>query len=524
MSSEYLKVRLEDELDALFRGYVEAGQAPGLVYGLVAPDGLTHHRAFGVADDAGRVPTVDTVFPIASMSKSFVACAALIAQDRGLVSLDDPITKHVPEFRAISTDGAESGYPVPTLRQLFSMAGGLTEDNSWVDPFIDQSVDTLLEAITHGVAYSHIPGTVYEYSNLGYTLAGLAVGRAVGQTIEEFTKSEVFEPLGLSATFFDNEEGRPGSLHRASGYSLDAQGKWTAYPPVVSAAFAAAGGIQSTVRDLTRWVRWLGAAFRPDADQAPFPLSAAGRRELQQLHQLDLTSVAVQGEGSLTASVGGYALGLRVQQDLRRGLLVSHSGGLPGFKLFMVWHPGSGWGIVTLTNSHRGDPIELTRRALMRTLEFHDAAALVIRMWPDTLRLREQAELLIRDWTQERADQIFADNIAFDRPMSVRRQEIEDAIERVGPLLPARPASDVLSTASSADVTWTIPGARGDLVVMIHLTPVMPARIQEFEVSAATHDRPVNSRLLDISTRRTGVGPSSLTPLQNVRVELPDTW
>ena len=524
MSREYMRIRLEDELDAQFRGYVESGQSPGLAWGLVSADGLVYENGFGVADDEGRTPTADTVFPIASMSKSFVACSAVIAQERGLLSLDDAITKHLPQFRAVEVDGTPSALPDPTLRQLFSMSGGLTEDNSWVDPFIDQSVDALLGLLDGGVTYSHTPGTVYEYSNLGYTLAGIAIGRAVGQPIEAFVRTEVFEPLGLTSTFFDNEPGRPGGLHRASGYSLDLNGNWASYPPVASAAFAAAGGIQSTVRDLARWVGWLASAYRPDADQGPMVLSAAGRREMQRLHQLDLTSLAIQGDGGVAPSVGGYALGLRVQQDLHRGAIVSHAGGLPGFKLFMVWHPESGRGVVSLTNSHRGDPIELTRRALMRTLAYHDEAAFTVRIWPETLRLRQEAERLIRNWSDERAQSIFADNIDFDRPLFVRRREIDDAVAEVGPLLAVRPLTDVLSAVTGADVTWTVPGTTGDLIVMIHLTPVRPARIQEFEVRATGHDRPINSRLLDISDRRTGMGPAALTPLNNVRVEMPAEW
>ena len=100
MSDESIPVPVETELDALFGQYTAAGQARGLVYGLAGPEGLLHSAGFGVVNDAGLVPDENTVFPIASMSKSFVACAALLARDRGALSLEDPITKWLPEFNA----------------------------------------------------------------------------------------------------------------------------------------------------------------------------------------------------------------------------------------------------------------------------------------------------------------------------------------------------------------------------------------------------------------------------------------
>ena len=64
-----------------------------------------------MVNDAGLVPDENTVFPIASMSKSFVACAALLARDRGAGSLEDPIAKWLPEFSAVGTAEARASHP-----------------------------------------------------------------------------------------------------------------------------------------------------------------------------------------------------------------------------------------------------------------------------------------------------------------------------------------------------------------------------------------------------------------------------
>ncbi len=519
MSSEHLLTPIKDELDALFGQYTAANQAKGLVYGLVGPAGLVHSTGFGVAgEDAGSPPGEKTVFPIASMSKSFVAAGALLARDRGLINLDAPITDFFPEFSAAGT--FDDPVEPPTVRMLLSMSGGLTEDNSWVDPFIGLPVSELLDIVGKGLNYSSLPGTVYEYSNLGFTLAGLAVGRAVGTSIEEWIAAELLTPLGMTRTWFDNAAPDDDS-DRATGYSLDADGAWVGYPPARSAAFAAAGGIQSCVSDLATWVAWLASAFRPAANGSEGPLTRRSRREMQRLEQVSLPYVAARANGTWKVTVGGYGLGLFVAEDLHRGTLVTHSGGLPGFVLNMIWHPDSGHGVVVLTNSHRGNPVTLSEEALFRVLDREAAPARTVRLWPATVELRQRAEQLIRNWDDELAAQILAPNVDFDRPVAERRAEIEQFVTEVGPLDAPRPVADVTSAATPADVTWTIPGQRGELICMIHLTPEQPARIQEFEVRAASFDRPRTARPSDISPRRQALGAASLSSLPNTAVVLP---
>lgn len=520
MSNETQIVSMSDLLDASFGQYTVANQSRGLVYGIVGAEGLSHSQGFGVANDDGDAPDLDTVFPIASMTKSFVAAGALLARDRGLVNLEAPITDFFPEFTAGGT--FDDPCDAPTLRMLFSMSGGLTEDNSWVDPFIDTPVAEIVARIKGGMNYSWLPGNTFEYSNLGYTLAGLAVGKAVGKRIEDWVTEEIIAPLGMTKTWFDNDAPDTG-YRRATGYSLNEAGEWVGYPPAVSDAFAAAGGIQSTVRDLATWVTWLGAAFRPPAGESPdAPLRRASRREMQRLHSPVLPGIAARGDGTWKIVVGGYALGLVVFEDLNRGMVVTHSGGLPGFILNMIWHPDSGNGIVVLTNSHRSNPAALSEEALYRVLDREGAAARTIRLWPETVRLRQRAEQLIRSWDDDLAAEILAENIEFDRPLAQRRDEIARLVDEVGPLGPARPLADVASAATPADVTWVIPGERGELICMIHLTPLQPSKIQEFEVQASTYERPRAVRPSDISARRRGLGIASLSSLSNVRVVVPE--
>ena len=92
-----------------------------MVYGVTDQNGLSHTAGFGAVDEHDRVPDADVVFPIASMTKSFIACAVLIARDQGKLSLHDPITKHIPEFVITGGEG-----DVLTIELLLGMCGGLT--------------------------------------------------------------------------------------------------------------------------------------------------------------------------------------------------------------------------------------------------------------------------------------------------------------------------------------------------------------------------------------------------------------
>jgi CubicO group peptidase (beta-lactamase class C family) len=513
MSHEVLQVPLHKELDALFGQHTAAGHSRALIYGVTDQDGLSHTAGFGVVDEHDRVPDADVVFPIASMTKSFIACAVLIARDQGRLSLHDPITKHVPEF--VLAGGQRD---VPTIEMLLGMCGGLTEDNSWVDPFMNTPTEDLLARVSKGVRLSHLPGAIFEYSNLGFTMAGLALSRAVGQPLAEFVTEELLRPLGLTSTFCDTAV--PDHLPRAVGYSLDTEGNWVAYPPQTSDAFLGAGGLVSTVRDLARWITWLGSAFRPARTDDDTPvLSRLSRRDLQRVRVFMPPSLSLTGIGQARLSSSGYALGLGVTTDLHRGTVISHGGGLPGFWLAMAWHPESGHGAVVLTNGNRGNPGGLCVEALGRLLNHNQAPATTATLWPETVALRAQADSLVRHWDDSLAARIFAENIDFDRPLSQRRAELAQLVAEVGPLLDSRPSAAV-SVATAADITWSIPGERGELLCMIHLTPVEPARIQEFIVKAVPAGRPRSASSTDISLQRR-FGDAYLTPAANVRVRFP---
>ena len=108
------------EIDKLYADLANAEHLPGLTIGVVLDGKLVHTRSFGLADVERRTPvSADTEFRIASMTKSFVAMAAMKLRDEGKLGLDDPVVKYLPELRGVTLPTADS--PAVTIRQLMTM-------------------------------------------------------------------------------------------------------------------------------------------------------------------------------------------------------------------------------------------------------------------------------------------------------------------------------------------------------------------------------------------------------------------
>ena len=120
------------DMDRLFREFAERAHVPGAAWGIIIDGELAHTGVTGYRDVAAKAPVdADTVFRIASMTKSFTAMAILKLRDEGKLSLDDPAEKYVPEMKALAYPTTDS--PRITIRHLLSHSEGFPEDNPWGD-------------------------------------------------------------------------------------------------------------------------------------------------------------------------------------------------------------------------------------------------------------------------------------------------------------------------------------------------------------------------------------------------------
>ena len=186
-----------DEIDRIARAFVEAGKAPGVAYGLVR-DGLVIHgggAGVTVIDGVSDVPRLDSVFRIASMTKSFTAAAALLLRDAGMLDLDEPVATYVPAVADIPPAGDDA--PPLTMRLLLTMSAGFPSDDPWADRQESLTEDAFDAMLRSGPRFVAVPGTEYHYSNLGYAIAGRAVSNVSGQPLQTFVMERLLIPLGM---------------------------------------------------------------------------------------------------------------------------------------------------------------------------------------------------------------------------------------------------------------------------------------------------------------------------------------
>ncbi|CAD5991630.1 serine hydrolase [Agreia sp. COWG] len=483
--------------------------APSISYAIFDRAGVLFHHGIGEFQLDGRAPAVDTIYRIASMSKSFCIAAVLVLRDRGLLSLDDRVSRLVPEFRD-PVDAAGVQLPV-TVHMLMSNSSGLPEDNGWADHELALSREDFLAVVAEGLGFAGRPGDGYQYSNVGFWLLGVIVENLSGQSFQEFATQTFLDPLGLDRTRYAPEqypelgESGDGIAHGFTSYDKGAS--WVSRPVVGGGIGACAASMFSTPGDIARWSGWLSSAFDP-ANSDDTILSRASRREMQRVHTL--TNGVVDREASPQLEGHGYGLGLNVEHDVRFGRFAQHSGGLPGWSSNMRWHLESGLGAVVFGNTN-GLRLGIDATGMLRTvLDSLDAPAFGVQLWPATFAAARAVDEAVRGGaairSAEVAPTIFSPNLLGDVPAAVRDERIAAALAEVGGVPDAAgtpPLEDrLLWSVAPSHVAWLIPGATGELECRIELTPTTPPMLQRMDLAVRvppTGQSPVTRHYLPVA-------------------------
>lgn len=318
---------------------VGADDVGGSTAAVVVGDRVVWARGFGWADRERRIPAdVRTIYRIGSISKSFTAVAMMRLVERGVLALDDPVVRYMPEVAGFA-DRPEGAAPI-TFRQLASHTAGLIRE-----PELEDAAAGPVETWEHKIlasipatSFQSVPGTEYSYSNIGYGVLGLAIGRAAGVPFTVLVREEITEPLGMASTTFVLT---PDLFPRlAKGYSVSEEGSVSTERPAYEhrgrGYKVPNGGIYSTVGDLARFLAaQTGAA-------TPALLSAESRAEMQRVQTPE------GGERR-------YGLGVILYDGGSAGTLVGHSGSVSGYNAHLVVHPESKVGVVMLRNYNRGE-------------------------------------------------------------------------------------------------------------------------------------------------------------------------
>jgi D-alanyl-D-alanine-carboxypeptidase/D-alanyl-D-alanine-endopeptidase len=313
-----------EDLRTMLRYLVEDGGTPGIVLGILEPDGSTRIVHYGSAGPGTRPLGPRTVFEIGSINKTFTGTVLAHMAARGEVKLDDPVQQYLPaNVRVPSRNGRQI-----TLLDLATHRSGLPLMPNNVapadpaNPFADYSAERLY-AFLSGYQLTRDIGARYEYSNVGVALLGHALGRAAGGSTRTLIRERILEPLGMRMTSYDRAD---VAEWLARGHN-DAGGVVPYWD--LSDAVAGAAGLRSSMEDM---LLYLGAQVGPPDTEL--------ERAIRDAHQ-------VRHRVSDQLSMG---LGWAVRTTEGRTLL-SHGGGTAGFRAWIAFDPEQRTGFVLLANS-----------------------------------------------------------------------------------------------------------------------------------------------------------------------------
>jgi CubicO group peptidase (beta-lactamase class C family) len=325
--------------DAHIGGYIERGLLPGGLL-LVARDGAIAHLAVqGLADrERGRALAEDTIFRIYSMTKPVTSVALLMLMEEGRVQLDDPVAKYIPAFAQIGVfkagvPGAFATKPperAMTIRDLLSHQSGLTYEFQWRTNLdaayrtlkLDQKFPGTLEqfvALLATLPLEFSPGTAWNYS-VSTDVAGRIVEIISGQSLEDFFRLRIFEPLGMEDTGFfvppEAQERFAACYQRGLDGALKLADDPTNSVFLKRPAFlSGGGGLVSTASDYLRFAEMLrnGGTFEGQRLLGRKTVALMTANHLTGGADLAARSVGVFSETSMAGF--GFGLGVSVLLD-----------------------------------------------------------------------------------------------------------------------------------------------------------------------------------------------------------------
>jgi CubicO group peptidase (beta-lactamase class C family) len=458
------------EIDRIFRRYAATSKVPGLVWGVVIDGRLAHVESAGVRDLSSNAPvTAGTVFRIASMTKSFTSLAILKLRDEGKLSLEDPLSKWIPEFARMELPTLDT--PPLRIRQILSHSAGFPEDNPWGDRQLSASDADLDQWLRRGIPFSTPPGTRYEYSNYAFGLLGRVVTKASGMPYEKYVREEILSKLHMDASTF--EFSQVPAANRAVGYRLQADGTYLEEAPLPHGVFGSMGGLLTTATDLGKYVAFHLSAWPPRDDPDTGPVRRSSVREMAHLWTPSNLTARLSGNG-VEASETGYGYGLRVTTDCRFEHIVGHGGGLPGFGSYMTWLPDYGVGMFAMANLTYAGPVEPINQAWDVLLKTSGLRKRELPPSPILSQMRDHIVNLWKSWDDAEAKQIAAMNFFLDATAAQRRAEIQKLKDEVGECTAFGPVIPENWLRGQFNMTCR----KGAVGVFFTLAPTQPPAVQ----------------------------------------------
>jgi len=310
-------------MDQVIQSFVADKQFMGAV--LVARgNDILLDKGYGFANLEWNVPdSPKTKFRLGSITKQFTAASILLLEERGKLSVNDPVKKYMAD--------APAAWDKVTIFNLLTHTSGIPSFTSFSDyaklePF--SATPAELVARFHDKPLDFQPGEKWSYSNSGYVLLGYLIEKISGESYAQFVQDNIFKPLGMADSGYDSNSAV--IQNRASGYSPGQNG-------IVNAGYIdmtvplSAGGLYSTTEDLFRW------------EQGLF-----GGKLLSQASLKKMT----------TPFKNDYAFGLIVRA-VKDHEEIAHGGGIEGFNTMLAYYPDDKLTVIVLANVNGSAPQEI---------------------------------------------------------------------------------------------------------------------------------------------------------------------
>ncbi|WP_140908630.1 serine hydrolase [Cognatiluteimonas lumbrici] len=343
------------DFDAYVEGVREAFDVPGIAVAIVKDDRVLLENGWGVADrETGAPVDAHTLFAIASNTKAFTAASLQMLAADGKLEMDDRVIEHLPWFRMSD--------PYIThemrIRDLLAHRSGLSLGAGdllyWpTTTYTNREVAERLKdvPITGGFRAQ------YAYDNILFGVAQLVVEATSGMAFEDFLKQRIFDPLAMQRTRYNADH--LGDLDNiATGYSKADFKDIVPAPRMTWSNVGGAGGIYSSVHDMSKWVRThlaggeIPASVGGETGKRLF--SEQAQREMwTMLTPIPVRKPKFEAFEPITPNYMGYGEGWNLS-DYRGEKMVSHTGGWPGMVSRVTMLPGQGIGVVVLTNAESG--------------------------------------------------------------------------------------------------------------------------------------------------------------------------
>jgi CubicO group peptidase (beta-lactamase class C family) len=328
-------------MKARVNGILNRWPAVGLAVGVVRNGRLEFFHGQGLADVASNAPvTEDTVFRIASVTKTFTAIAVMQLSEQGLVDLDAPANHYLRAYKLVP---AKASFRPASVRHLLTHTAGIREvlhlsgllrmRDLGETVKLGRPVPTLSEYYRGGLRIHAEPGTSFMYTDHGFATLGQIVEDVSGKSLDRYFREHIFEPLGMGNTDLVRSERVKSNL--ATGYELRSGGAEpvTDYEVIT----VGGGGVYSTPRDMARY---LAALLAGGANEHGSVLKPTTMAAMFEPHYQPDPRIPGMGLAFFRANLGGH-------------LAIEHDGILPGFDSQIFLAPDDGVGVMAFANGAR---------------------------------------------------------------------------------------------------------------------------------------------------------------------------